>query len=104
MLHVAAFRCSEQVLDAAEVQELELDSEAEDEMELESPEDTTSGTSSGHSQEPSASGTWELRWSGLEAPGEIRANNEPQRSPDVAMQHGVKTHKLSSHHLDPFGK
>ena len=52
MLHVAAFRCSEQVLDAAEVQELELDSEAEDEMELESPEDTTSGTSSGHSQEP----------------------------------------------------
>lgn len=56
----------QEVLDAAEVQELELDSEAEDEMELESPEDTTSGTSSGHSQEPSASGTWELRWSGLE--------------------------------------
>lgn len=75
MLHVAAFRCSK-VLDAAEVQELELDSEAEDEMELESPEDTTSGTSSAHSEEPSASGTWELRWSGLEAPGEIPANNE----------------------------
>ena len=69
MIRVAAFRCSKQVIDAAEVQELELASEAEDEMErLESPEDTAS-TSSSDSEEPSASGTWELRWSGLEAPG-----------------------------------
>lgn len=56
----------QEVIDAAEVQELELESAAEDEMErLESPEDTAS-TSSSDSEEPSASGTWELRWSGLE--------------------------------------
>ena len=70
---IATYCHAVQAVDAVEVEQLEELTEEEEEMvEVDSADSADSGDSadsadSSDEEDPSGSGTWELRWSGLEA-------------------------------------
>eukprot|EP00435_Cladocopium_sp_Y103_P052549 s522_g16.t1 len=79
----AAQQAEAEVVDAVEVEELEALTEEEEEMvEIDSADsaDVADSADSSDEEDPSGSGTWELRWSGLEAGKKAEGQIESRKS------------------------